>query len=229
MMKQGAFTFVLHSHIPYCRRAGQWPHGEEWIHEAALETYLPLLRALWDLRDEGVQFKSTIGLTPVLIEQLRDALINEHLVEYMERLVGDAEVDMERHRTEGAGHLAYLAESYRSLYLGDLLAYRNRFGSDLVGAFKSLQDSGHIEVVTSGATHGYLPLLERDSSINAQIAVGVDVYRTAFGQAPRGIWLPECAYRPSFHMNGDHGRSYEKPGLERFLAEQGIQVFFSET
>ena len=29
----GAFTFVLHSHLPYARQAGMWPHGEEWVHE----------------------------------------------------------------------------------------------------------------------------------------------------------------------------------------------------
>ena len=27
----GAFTFVLHTHLPYARMAGRWPHGEEWI------------------------------------------------------------------------------------------------------------------------------------------------------------------------------------------------------
>jgi len=47
-MKRGAFTFVLHSHLPYCRQAGRWPHGEEWLHEALAETYLPLLMALYD-------------------------------------------------------------------------------------------------------------------------------------------------------------------------------------
>jgi len=52
MKKQakGAFTFVLHSHLPYCRMAGRWPHGEEWLHEAASETYIPLLEALYDLK-----------------------------------------------------------------------------------------------------------------------------------------------------------------------------------
>ena len=57
----GAFTFVLHSHLPYCRRAGRWPHGEEWIHEAASETYLPLLTGLNALRDRGVPIRLTIG------------------------------------------------------------------------------------------------------------------------------------------------------------------------
>ena len=53
MAATGAFTFVLHSHIPYARRAGMWPHGEEWLHEAAAETYVPLLSRLSDLAEAG--------------------------------------------------------------------------------------------------------------------------------------------------------------------------------
>ena len=45
-----AFALVLHSHLPYARGAGRWPHGEEWVHEAILGTYLPLLGLLHDLR-----------------------------------------------------------------------------------------------------------------------------------------------------------------------------------
>ena len=67
-MKRGAFTFVLHSHLPYCRIAGRWPHGGV-IHEAAVDTYLPLLTSLYGLRDEGAPFKITIGITPILTEQ----------------------------------------------------------------------------------------------------------------------------------------------------------------
>ena len=80
----GAFTFVLHSHLPYCRRAGRWPHGEEWLHEAALGTYLPLLMALYDLKKEGSSFKLTLSFTPVLVEQLADPLVklNEALTAY---------------------------------------------------------------------------------------------------------------------------------------------------
>src|SRR5436189_5870290 len=79
----GAFTFVLHSHLPYCRRAGRWPHGEEWIHEAASETYLPLIDALRALQREGLPVKLTLGLTPVLVEQLADPLVLENLVTFM--------------------------------------------------------------------------------------------------------------------------------------------------
>ena len=54
MAKPAAFAFVLHSHLPYCRGARRWPHGEEWLDEASTETDVPLLSALFDLRDEGV-------------------------------------------------------------------------------------------------------------------------------------------------------------------------------
>ena len=64
----GAFTFVLHSHLPYVRLAGNWPHGEEWIHEAASETYIPLLNTLYDLKEDGVEYRTTIGITPILAD-----------------------------------------------------------------------------------------------------------------------------------------------------------------
>ena len=83
-MIQGAFTFVLHSHLPYCRQAGRWPHGEEWLHEAISESYLPLLMALHDLHQEGCPFRLTLGITPVLAEQLADGLVLAHLEEFLE-------------------------------------------------------------------------------------------------------------------------------------------------
>jgi 1,4-alpha-glucan branching enzyme len=60
---------VLHSRLPYRRIAGRWPHGEEWLHEAASETYIPLLNMLYDLVEEGYPVRLTTGLIPVLVEQ----------------------------------------------------------------------------------------------------------------------------------------------------------------
>src|SRR3989442_5035550 len=68
----GTFVLALHSHLPYCRGAGRWPHGEEWIHEAVLGTYLPLLVLLHDLREAGVRYRLGIRLTPLLLEQLAE-------------------------------------------------------------------------------------------------------------------------------------------------------------
>jgi 1,4-alpha-glucan branching enzyme len=275
--------FVLHSHLPYARLAGRWPHGEEWIHEAASETYVPLLEMLYDLVEEGVEFRLNIGITPVLAEQLADPLVLEHFNEYLDQRIAAARKDMmffrglpvdsdesllvetrvvtgekatnidarraaaERAAVESeaeAGgnpprptsvttyepvpteepHLAYLAEWYKVHYENVKRAFNTRFNGDIIGAFKRLQDDGHIEIVTSAATHGYLPLLARDSSIVAQLQTGITSYERLFGRRPHSVWLPECAYRPAYYT-----RTGVRAGLEQFLAEQDLRVFFSET
>ena len=221
----GAFTFVLHSHLPYCRRAGMWPHGEEWLHEALAETYIPLLMALYDLRDEGIDFRLTIGITPVLTEQLADADIKAHFVTYLDQEIASAEADIPRFGEEGDEHAEYLATFYRDYYRKVHNAFLDRFKSDVIGAFRQLQDEGLIEIICSAATHGYLPLLGRDSSIYGQLRTGIASYMRHFGKAPRAIWLPECAYRPAFV--DDDGTV--RPGIEEFLSAQGITCFFVET
>ncbi|MDX1992639.1 MAG: 1,4-alpha-glucan branching protein domain-containing protein [bacterium] len=266
----GAFTFVLHSHLPYARLAGRWPHGEEWIHEAASETYIPLLQQLYDLKEEGVKYKLTVGITPILAEQLADALVLDHFDQFLEDKIAAAKKDMEYFGQQqelvveaveevtveaatveeaieeqpGAEkfppvlkqepppvesthdpHLAYLAAWYKNWYEDIKQAFDVRFNRDIIGAFKQLQDEGYIEITTSAATHGYLPLLGRDSAIRGQLQTGIQSYRRLFGKAPTGIWLPECAYRPAYiNRQGDI-----RPGIEYFLGQEGIKVFFSET
>jgi 1,4-alpha-glucan branching enzyme len=224
-VKQGAFTFVLHSHLPYARMAGRWPHGEEWIHEAATETYLPLLSALHDLAAEGTRYRLTISMTPVLAEQLADADVLANLELYLEDLQARAETDVERYEASGDPHRARVAAFYRDRMAWLLDQFRVRFGRDIVGAFRWLQDHGYVEISASAATHGYLPLFDRDSSIYAQIRTGVRTYERHFGRKPESFWLPECAYRPERTGDGDARR----PGIEEFLAAQGLRVFFVET
>ena len=224
-MKRGALVLLLHSHIPYCRQAGRWPHGEEWLHEAASESYLPMLRALFSLRERGVPFRLTLTLTPVLVEQLADPLIQEHLEEFLLDKVRRAQGDMERF--QGEEHRAHLAHFYQDRYQTILETYHS-LNRDIIGGFRLLQDEGYLELVTSAATHAYLPLLKRDSSIFAQLRTGVTSYQRHFGRPPRSIWLPECGYRPGFYTSQGN-KTYVKPGLEAFLEELGLGLFFVET
>jgi 1,4-alpha-glucan branching enzyme len=227
-MKVGGFTFVLHSHLPYCRNAGRWPHGEEWIHEAASETYIPLLDVLYDLKQEGCSFKLTLGITPVLLEQLADSLVIEHLVEFIEDKISRAEADVSRFEKAGEGHLLYLAQFYLDRYRHILASFNDRFGRNIVSAFKQLQDEGYVEIATSAATHAYLPLLERDSSIYGQLQTGKTNYKRHFGVDPSSVWLPECGYRPAYYVESQ-GKHYVKPGVESFLSQLGMSCFFAET
>jgi 1,4-alpha-glucan branching enzyme len=228
MSKIGAFTFVLHSHLPYARQAGMWPHGEEWVHEAIAETYVPILNALYDLKEEGVKYQLTIGITPILAEQLADPLIVDHFVHYAAERAAWASNDVKRFEDEGNDTLRELAKFYHRWYARTLTSFQDRFQKNILGAFKQLQDEGLIEIATSAATHGYLPLLSRDSSIYGQLSTGVEAYKRHFGRAPKAIWLPECAYRAAI-FEDEGGVPVRRPGLESFLAGQELEVFFSET
>src|SRR5437867_4102934 len=207
-----AFALVLHSHLPYARGAGRWPHGEEWVHEAILGTYLPLLGLLHDLRESGVPYQMTIGLTPTLIEQLADRDIDARFIEYCDDQIHRADTDIRRFVDDGNTERGSIARFYASLYRAHRDAYLRRFDRDLVGAFASLARTGHVEILTSAATHGYLPLLDR-ASVHAQLAVGTRTTRRLLGVEPRGIWLPECAYAP---------------GLEDILETHGLTHFFTD-
>lgn len=225
MAPLGAFTFVLHSHIPYVRMAGRWPHGEEWVHEAACETYIPLLNAIYDLKRQALPAHLTIGLTPILVEQLSDGEVQDHFGDYLDDKIAAAKRDIPRFEKEMDSHSKYLARFYTEFYEGIKRSFDETYQRDLVGAFRALQDDGIVDIMTCAATHGYLPLLSKDSSIFGQIKVAVTAYERHFGRSPRAIWLPECAYRPAYLA--DDGKL--RPGLERFLGQLDLQVFFSET
>jgi len=205
-------VLALHSHLPYARGAGRWPHGEEWVHEAVLGTYLPLLVLLHDLRDAGVPYRIVIGLTPILIEQLADHDINVRTLEYIDDQVVRADRDFRRFTDADDRAHAALAEFYAGSYTRLREAYRTRFGRDLVGAFADLAKTGHVEILTSAATHGYLPLLD-SASVEAQLRIGLRSSRRLTGLDPTGIWLPECAYAP---------------GLEKALSAHGVTHFFTD-
>jgi 1,4-alpha-glucan branching enzyme len=225
MNPQGTFTFVLHSHLPYARQAGRWPHGEEWLHEAAAETYVPLLDALYRLRAEQIPFKLTISLTPILLEQLADADIQANFSAYLHDRIEAARGDVLRFEQEPSETFAELARYYLDWYEHTREQFENTYRFDLVSAFKVLQDEGYIEIITCAATHAYLPLLDRDESINLQLATAIHAYERHFGRKPRAIWLPECAYRPAYMREDGTVRH----GLEDFLQADGIELFFAET
>jgi 1,4-alpha-glucan branching enzyme len=224
MEPAGAFTFVLHSHLPYTRAAGRWPHGEEWLHEAAAETYVPLLDMLYRLKADGVRGGVTIGLTPVLLEQLADEDVRANFRRTCTtRSAPPADID--RFESSGEKHLAYLAGFYRERYESVRTAFEQTYGGNLVPAFRALEQAGTIEVITCGATHGYLPLLDRDESIGLQLRTAVAAHRRHQGRSRKAIWLPECAYRPAYIAEDERLR----PGLETHLAANGLRLFFAET
>lgn len=226
----GYFTLVLHSHMPYVSGHGKEPHGTDWLHEAAAESYIPILNILNQLVEEGISPKLSLGISPVLAEQLADPSFKEEFIKYLEEKIDSAIDDRSHFLTYHHAQLANLAKFWQEFYDKTLEDFQVKYNADLVGAFKKLQDDGHIEIITCAATHGYFPLLSQDTSLQAQTKMAVRSYTRLFGRAPRGMWLPECAYRPRYTwtppVSSKAGRRpYLRKGTEEFLAENGIQYF----
>jgi len=231
-MSVGSFVFMLHSHLPFYRKAGMWPFGEENLYECMAETYIPLLNMIDDLKNEGIQAKLTIGITPILAEQLNDEYLKDGFIKYLDSRIEAVAEDLTRYPNDSVAHsqhLKYLAKFYFDWYTSVKNSFLDRWNKDLIGGFRRLQDSGCIEITTSAATHCFSPLLDTESSLNAQFKVGVDTYKRLFGRKPRGTWLPECAYRPGYEAVDSQGKKYWRPPIEVTLQNNGLEYFFTES
>ncbi len=211
-MSPGYLALTLHAHLPYVRHP-EHEHflEEDWLYEAITESYIPLLQACESMAADEVPFRLTLSISPPLCSMLTDELLRKrywaHLLALRD-LVGKELV-----RNAGDGHLLYLARHYEQQVEAAIRTWQQHDG-DLVGAFARLQDDGFIDILTSAATHGYLPLLQvHPEAVRAQIEVACQHHLTHFGRRPSGIWLPECGYYP---------------GLDRILAEAGLRYFVAD-
>ncbi|MGD0232182.1 MAG: 1,4-alpha-glucan branching protein domain-containing protein, partial [Syntrophorhabdales bacterium] len=225
-MPEGYLVLVLHAHLPYVLSHGKWPHGTDWLHEAACETYIPLLNLLGAPSRKERPSHFTIGITPVLCEMLASRLFRTGLKAYMGEKIRAALLD--RGSFEGLGQKgqALLAERWRDFYESRLADFTDVYKEDLLASFRQFQEEGKIELIVSAATHAYLPLLGRESSIDAQIGQGIATYRAHFSREPEGMWLPECAYRPEKAVPGDHPDGRALRGIEAVLAAHTLKYFF---
>ncbi len=210
MDPKGYLSIVLHAHLPYVRHAEFDDFlEEEWLYEAIVETYLPLLDRFNQLLDEGVTFKFAMVVTPSLASMLADDLLKRRATRYLDRLVELSGKEIERTRNDPPFH--HLAHYYHQRFQHLRRLYHDRLGGDLLRGILELADAGVLEVMTCAATHGFLPLLRSvPKAVEAQVRLGAQAYRHFMGRDPRGIWLPECAYYP---------------GVDRYLADEGIRFF----
>jgi len=204
----GHFALLLHAHLPFVRHPEHPRHLEEhWLFEAVTDAYLPLLGLLRAAVARGSGFRLTLSLSPTLLCMLVDPLLAGRYLDYLDRLARLAERLIQAPRS--APGLRSLARFYRRRLERLRAFYLDELGGDLIAAFAALEASGLVELMTTAATHGYLPLLRsRPTAVRAQLRVARDYFRATFGHAPEGLWLPECGYYP---------------GLERAVAQAGYR------
>jgi 1,4-alpha-glucan branching enzyme len=192
----GDLAIVLHSHMPYVEGFGTYPFGEEWLFDAVIRSYLPVLEVARDL---------TMTMTPVLADQLEDTGAAERLRRFLvEWRIGAAEAD-----------LAQVPEECRAACEGERQRYTRALelldeaGGSPLAPFQQAAAEGRVALAASSATHAVLPLLATRQGLRLQLDAGIRSHRRRFGWNG-GFWLPECAYAP---------------GLEWRLAEQGVRWF----
>ncbi len=213
-MPKGYLSFILHAHLPYVHHPEYDSFLEErWFFEAMTETYIPIIKCLNRLIDEQVPFKLTISLSPTLIAMMEDPLLRKRYRNHLKNMIELSEKEIKRNSQ--SPHYHNLALMYRQLFLEAQEMFSTLYKGKIITAFKQLHKSGSVELITTSATHAILPLLsQHEQSVSSQIVTGLNYFESVLGFRPRGMWLPECAYYP---------------GLDKFLAKEGIQYFLLES
>ena len=221
------FVLTLHSHLPYVLNHGSWPHGSDWLSEAAIDTYLPLLAHLRALEVAGVPSPATICWTPVLANQLDHPTFHRELDRYLDARIASCEEAMGTLAHDES--LASVARYWRDR-LVELRTLFHAIDRDIPAAFRHLAERGRIELAGGAATHGFLPLLGRDESIRLQLGLGRSEHHRIFGQWADGCWVPECAYRPRGWWEPMAGAPNPRvrDGVADFVTEAGYRWFFAD-
>lgn len=159
--------------------------------EAVTETYIPLIKFLDRLRDEGAPFKLTLSVSPPLANMMEDPPRRERCLRHLDLSLRPAERECER--TRHWPDVNFLAGMYRRLFEEARQTFVERCGTRLVTAFREHADAGHLELITCAGTHGYLPLLGSEpAAVRAQVVTAVREHERVFGRKPAGMWVPEC-------------------------------------
>ncbi|NRS16059.1 DUF1957 domain-containing protein [Brevibacillus sp. HB1.4B] len=211
-MHKGYLSLVLHAHLPYVRHGDRDDRLEErWVYEAMLECYLPLLMVFDRLLSDGIAFRMTLAISPTLLSMLEDDLIVTRFRTHLTKTVELAGKEVKR--TAGQPEEHRIAKMYVERFRS-IIAYCRKWDFQLIKAFRHIEDSGCLELITCAATHSFLPFVETEEAIRAQLQVGIDTHERILGRRPKGIWLPECGYTP---------------GLDRLLKEAGLRYFFVDS
>jgi len=213
-MVKGYLSLVLHAHLPFVRHPEHEQFLEEdWLFEAITETYIPLIRVFEGLVRDNVNFYVTMSLTPPLISMLTDPLLQSRYLRHLDKLVELAGKEVQR--TTFLPEFHETAEMYLEFFEDSRRIFEDTYRRNLVSAFRRFADLGKLEIVTCGATHGFLPFIDVNrESVRAQISIACKLHEQHLGKRPKGIWLPECAYYP---------------GHDEILKDEGLNYFFTDS
>ncbi|KYG32076.1 1,4-alpha-glucan branching protein domain-containing protein [Alkalihalobacillus trypoxylicola] len=203
-MKEGYFSLVLHAHLPYVCHLEEDRLEERWVFEALTETYIPLI---WALESAQVKGAVTISFSPPLMEMLADQRIQERYWKHLENT--EKLIKKELEHTEEKEQQR-LVEFYQSRF-HKIKTYFRKYNRNILNAYCDLKEKKLVTLMTSAATHAFLPYVQSEAGVRSQIREGIRCFEKHFNEKPLGFWLPECAFAP---------------GIDKILVEEGIRYTF---
>ncbi len=204
----GRFALVLHTHLPWLAHHGAWPVGEEWLHQAWADSYLPLVEVLRGLAAEGRTAQVTLGVTPIVAAQLDDpwCLDQQHL--WLGFWAARA-LALASHRDRAMRDVGAREHVRAQNALAQFEQHWSAGGSPVL---RGLADSGVVELLGGPAAHPFQPLLD-ERVARFSLRVGRDDVRWRTGRSPTGLWAPECGYRAGLE------RLYEQVGVTHLMLD----------
>ena len=234
-------ALVLNAHLPFVRHPEFSQFLEErWLFEAISDTYLPLLRVFERLEADRIPFRLAMSFSPTLCEMLSDPVLRDRYLDHLDRLIELGA--RETARTEREPALNRLARFYYDRAVEDRVLFAERYEKDLLRAFDFYHKKGRLELLTTAATHAFLPFLASyPEALQAQIEVALSTHRSYFGKNPAGFWLPELGWFPgvdallrsynfSYTLVDSHGLIFAEPApakgtFEPVRTPEGLAVF----
>ena len=143
----GDLAIVLHCHMPYVEGFGTYPFGEEWLFDAVIRSYLPVLE---------VAERLTMTVTPVLADQLEDAGVRGAAAAVPGRVA-----DRRRRGRPAARCRPSAGPPARRSWpaTGTRWSCSTRPAATRCGPSSAAAAEGRVALAASAATHAVLPLL----------------------------------------------------------------------
>ncbi|OJF77089.1 MAG: hypothetical protein BKP49_02820 [Treponema sp. CETP13] len=214
-MFKKSLSLVLYAHQEYMHHVDDESHSQ-WhksLFPLMTNMYIPLLQAFENMEQDNVDFNVSMVVTPVLCSMLKDPILQEHYIVWLDRLIEFGEAEIKRYESQPL--LKKNAEMYLDKLLDTKEYYQNILECDILKKLVYFADKKNVELLGTTATPLFLPhFADFPESINAQIEAGLISHKHSFGIKPDGFWLPFMGY---------------VPGLENYIKLYGYNYTIVDT
>ena len=150
----GRLAIVLHAHLPFVRKNEKNSLEEDWLFQAILECYIPLLQVMESSKKQDTSnTKLTLSLSPTLLSLLQNKQIQKKYSSWIKSRIEFLNDLPEKEQAASK----FLLRNIKNNYL-----YWEKCFGDLIERFKNLNLTGNLDILTCAATHGYLPILREN-------------------------------------------------------------------